>query len=275
MESSSPARFGAQFGEDRLLAEHFADRLDAGFYVEVGAYDGVEGSATAYFDEIGWRGVLVEAVPELADRCRAARPRARTFNCAAVGAGAPTEVEFEIVEGSPGVSSLSSLAVRRDEMRAVEHIGDQVRIRRVTVAAKTLDEILEEAAAAEIQFVTIDANGHEWEVLQGFTLSRWRPEIVIAERLAHLPQREVMRHMHANGYALRRRTGVNDWFVRCGEASARDWRYRARLLMRHYLPRYLTLYMPLLRGPVRSTLKRALTRLGLLERARALTRRRR
>lgn len=269
---STQPPFGAQFGEDRLLAAHFAGRRD-GFYVEVGAYDGVEGSATAYFDEIGWRGILVEAVPELAERCRAARPRAQTFNCAAVAPGAPAEVVFEVVEGAPGVSSLSSLAVRRDELRAVEHIADRVRIRRVTVPAKTLDQILQEGDAPDIDFITIDANGHERDVLRGFALDRWRPGVVIVERLGHLPDGTIMRHMHAHGYALRRKTGVNDWFVRRSDRSALGVRYRAWLFARHYLPRYLTVYMPFLRGPVRSALKRAVARLGLLERARSWMRR--
>lgn len=272
MDASTQAGFGAQFGEDRLLAEHFEGRRD-GFYVEVGAYDGVEGSATAYFDHVGWRGILVEAVPELAERCRTARPRAQTVNCAAVAAGAPSEVEFEVVEGSPGVSSLSSLAVRRDELQAVAHIADRVRIRRVTVAAKTLDQILADGGAPRVDFVTIDANGHEWGVLQGFTLQRWQPDVVIVERLGHLPDRTILRHMHAHGYAFRRRTGVNDWFVRAADGSSLGPRYRAWLLGRHHLPKYLTVFMPLLRGPVRRTLKRGLVRLGLLDAARALTRR--
>lgn len=272
MDAPIRTPFSAQFGEDRLLAAHFADRGD-GFYVEVGAYDGVEGSATAYFDEIGWRGILVEAVPELAERCRTTRPRAHTFNCAAVAPGSPAEVVFEVVEGSPGVSSLSSLTVRRDELRAVEHIADRVRIRHVSVPAKTLDQILKEGGAPEIDFITIDANGHERDVLRGFTLDRWRPGVVIVERLGHLPDRTIMRQMHAQGYALRRKTGVNDWFVRC-DRSALGLRYRAWLFGRHYLPRYLTLYMPFVRGPARSALKRAIARLGLLERARSFMRRR-
>lgn len=269
MTAGSQPPFTAQFGEDHLLAEHFADRRE-GFYVEVGAYDGVTGSATSYFDQIGWQGILVEADPDLAERCRNVRPRAQTFNCAAVGPGAPPAVHFEIVEGSRG---LSSLAVGRDELRAVDHIADQVRIRRTTVPAKTLDQILAEGGATEVDFMTIDVNGHEWEALQGLTLGRWRPEVVIVERLTHLPDRKMLRHMHANEYAFRRTTGVNDWYVRCTDPAALGPRYRAWLLARHYLPRYLTLYMPFVRGPVKRTVKRTLRRLSLLQAARRLARR--
>lgn len=212
----------------------------------------------------------MEADPELAERCRDVRPRAQIFNCAAVGPGAPAEVQFEIVEGSRG---LSSLAVGRDELRAVDHIADQVRIRRTTVPAKTLDEILTAGGASEIDFMTIDVNGHEWETLQGLTLGRWRPEVVIVERLMHLPDRRMLGHMRAHGYAFRRTTGVNDWYVRCSDPAALGPRYRAWLLARHYLPRYLTLYMPLVRGPLRRMVKRTLRRLGLLQAARRLTRR--
>jgi hypothetical protein len=155
----------------------------------------------------------------------------------------------------------------------VEHIAERVRIRRVTVPAKTLDRILADGDAPEVAFVTIDANGHEWEVLQGFTLERWQPDVVIVERLGHLPDRTILGHMHAHGYAFRRRTGVNDWFERRSDPSSPGLRYRVWLLGRHHLPRYLTVYMPFLRGPVRRTLKRGLVRLGLLDAARRLARR--
>lgn len=261
--------FRAEFGEDRLLAERFAARSD-GFYAEIGAYDGLDGSATWFFEQLGWDGVLVEADPELAERCRAARPRAHTVHCAVVAPGAPSEVQFEVLEGC---RALSSLGVGADELRGVEHIADELELRRVAVPARTIDDVLAENGAPRLDFITIDVNGYEWEALQGLSLERWRPEVVILERATHLPDRRILGHMHRHGYRFRRRTGVNDWFVRCSYPSELGARYRAWLAVRHWAPAYLTLYMPLLHGPGKRALKRALTRMGLLDRTRTLRRR--
>lgn len=258
-DPATPA-FRAQFGEDRILAAHFGDRR-SGFYVEVGAYDGLDGSATAYFEQIGWDGILIEADPDLAQRCRESRPRAKTFQCAVVAPGGPEKVDFEILDGSP---QLSALAVGRDALQLVDHIADEVRIRRVTVEARTIDDVLENADSPPIDFITIDVNGYEWDALQGLTLERWRPELIIVERLTHLPDRRILRRMRVGGYAYRRTTGVNDWFIRTSDPSALGLRYRVRLLLGFFLPRYLTVYMPLLRGPGKRSVKRVLERLGLL-----------
>lgn len=56
--------------------EHHID-FDNGIFVEVGANDGQTQSNTAYFARHrGWRGLLIEPIPELAARCRVARPEA-------------------------------------------------------------------------------------------------------------------------------------------------------------------------------------------------------
>ena len=59
--------FRAQNGEDRWLDTYFQGKRE-GYFVEVGAYDGVDLSNTYHFEQIGWHGVLVEPDPDNADR---------------------------------------------------------------------------------------------------------------------------------------------------------------------------------------------------------------
>jgi len=67
----------SQFGEDRLLDKLFEGRR-RGVCVEVGANNGVDGSTTLYFEEIGWDCILVEPNPALCREVRA-RLKARLF----------------------------------------------------------------------------------------------------------------------------------------------------------------------------------------------------
>src|SRR4029077_1746907 len=57
--------YRSQNGEDRWLEAHFGGKR-SGFFVEVGAYDGVNLSNTYHFEQTGWTGVLVEPDPEMA-----------------------------------------------------------------------------------------------------------------------------------------------------------------------------------------------------------------
>src|SRR5437773_417214 len=74
----------------RLLGEQ-----RRGFFIEAGANDGIAQSNTLYFENyLGWRGLLIEPIPELAQKCRSNRPRAVVENTALV----PFEFDQATVE---------------------------------------------------------------------------------------------------------------------------------------------------------------------------------
>ena len=53
--------YKAQFGEDRILWQVFR-RRPSGYFIEVGAYDGVTLSNTYFLEQMGWCGLLVEPI---------------------------------------------------------------------------------------------------------------------------------------------------------------------------------------------------------------------
>ncbi|MEJ2122308.1 MAG: hypothetical protein P8Z76_16730 [Alphaproteobacteria bacterium] len=76
-----------------------------GTFVELGAFDGFTQSNTLSFEKKGWRGVLIEPVPEAFKACAANRPLAKVFNCACVAA---TDQRTEIDITAVGLMSLVS-----------------------------------------------------------------------------------------------------------------------------------------------------------------------
>ncbi len=96
-ERHGSARYSrpALHGMDRRL-DAIIDR-DGGFFVEAGGHDGYTQSNTYYLERLrGWRGILVEPMPEMAAQARRNRPGSRVFQCAL---GPPeaegTELEME------------------------------------------------------------------------------------------------------------------------------------------------------------------------------------
>ncbi|HEY5952022.1 MAG TPA: FkbM family methyltransferase [Kofleriaceae bacterium] len=259
--ADAASSFKAQFGEDKLLAQHFADK-PAGYFVEIGAYDGVRMSNTFYFEQIGWHGLLVEADPDLAQRCREARPHSAVVQCAVVAPDAPKTVTFQVSEDWKSLSSLSFDRARKEQL---ERLSGGFRVSSIAVPGKTLDEILDDNAVATIDFLTIDVEGHEWDVLRGFSIDRWRPEIVIVERNTLLPDLRIARYMFEHGYRYIRTTGVNDWFGRAQRDVASRVRDVSHFATTFYVVHPAQVGVRRARKRLKAAARATLARVGLLE----------
>ena len=88
----------SQYGEDVVLWELLRPGTQ-GFFVEAGAFDGYAFSVTYVLECIGWHGLLVEALPDQAEACRARRPHSRVVNAALARPGSPPTTSFTRVLG--------------------------------------------------------------------------------------------------------------------------------------------------------------------------------
>jgi FkbM family methyltransferase len=215
-KAQAAGSYRSQNGEDRWLETRLGARRE-GFYVEVGAYDGVQLSNSYHFEQLGWRGVLVEPDPAKAEQCRRNRPGARTCQCAAVGPEDGDEIVFHQVSGGEVYSTTELSAAHRERL---DKLGFERQALRVP--ARTLDSILEEAPPPAIDFVSIDVEGGELRVLRGFDIRRWRPAVVLVETNARVRDAAIREYFLAAGYAYLRSIDVNDFYVPLAGSAA--WR---------------------------------------------------
>ena len=69
----------------------------------------------------------------------------------------------------------------------------------IEVPVRTLDDILAEAQApVPFDLLSLDVEGHELKVLEGFTFARWRPRLVLLED--HVGDLSKHRALTAAGY---------------------------------------------------------------------------
>lgn len=182
--------------EDALKADFFG-ALHDGYFVEVGANEPRRASQTWELEQRGWRGVLVEPQPDLAERLS----RERRAQVVAAACSSPE---------NDGRKMTLQLAGPHSSMGEV--VPGATKVGRIEVPTLTLDAILHQAGApAPIDFVSIDVEGHELDVLRGFDLARWRPRLILIED--HLAQLAAHRHLTRADYRLIRRTGFNSWYV--------------------------------------------------------------
>jgi FkbM family methyltransferase len=144
-----------------------------GNYVDVGAHDPVHFSVTKAFYERGWRGINIDAVPELVERLNKDRPE-DTNHALFVGAGESTIDFFQI--GDTGISTYS-------EDHAEHHQRAGHEISKIQVEMRTLTSILQEEGitSEQFHFLKIDVEGAEKDVLLGLDLERFRPWVVVVE----------------------------------------------------------------------------------------------
>ncbi len=161
----------AQKGEDVVLDRIFG-RQSRGFYVDVGANDPIFDSVTRHFYLSGWTGINVEPLPG---------PFARLVNLR------PKDINLQVgVSDKRGalvlyeVPSNNGLSTFNAELAEKYRSEGEVLVER-TVATLPLSEICEAHVRQLIDFMKIDVEGHEYEVISGMDWRRWRPRVLVIE----------------------------------------------------------------------------------------------
>jgi FkbM family methyltransferase len=157
----------AQNAEDVVLQRVFAD-TQRGFYVDIGASDPEDDSVTLHFYEQGWSGVNVE--PDPADYMRLCAKRVRDVNLNAAVDLREGDVTF-YPSGVRGHGTLDQqVRDTRSDMPSVQ------------VQAISLERIFtEHVPEGRVDFLKVDVEGWERQVLASSNWSAVRPRVIVVE----------------------------------------------------------------------------------------------
>lgn len=166
----------AQRFEDFYLMRCFPGRTD-GFYIDIGSGHPVYDNVSFAFYLKGWHGITVEPNPWLSRLSRAVRPR-DTHIEALVGASSGRATFYRVHEFH-GLSTM----IEDHARAALSEFGKSADA--IDVPLTTLSALCATAGApASFDFLKIDVEGAEAEVLKSGDWQRFRPKIVVAEALA-------------------------------------------------------------------------------------------
>ncbi|HZP76245.1 MAG TPA: FkbM family methyltransferase [Pseudolabrys sp.] len=202
-----------------MVREFFGAR--PGYFVEVGANEPRKESQSWHLEQAGWIGVLIEPQPDLAETLRRER-RAKVF---AVACSRPEQAGRSMRLYVAGAFSSFDADLAVTGVKAASAID---------VPVRTLDDVLAEAQAPRpLDFLSIDVEGHEIDVLGGFDFACWKPRLILLED--HVVDLSKHRFMQAHGYRLIRRTGLNGWYVPREVAAPLGALGRWQILRKYYL----------------------------------------
>jgi len=177
----------------------FFQRRTQGVFVEVGANDPQVNSQTWLLEQKGWAGVLIEPQPKYFKKLQSVRHRSRIFAVACASPDHERETMLYLAQndGQCGLTPTQFEA---------SYVG------KVRVPVLTLNEVLATANVTRVDFVSIDVEGYQLEVLRGFNLAAYRPALLLVEdRFRNLQTHLYLCH---HGYRLIRRSGgLNSWYI--------------------------------------------------------------
>jgi FkbM family methyltransferase len=201
--------FYSQQGEDVFVYRNFLNRsVDDGIFVDVGAYDGVQGSNTKFFEDVlGYRGVLIEPTQRFIPSILFHRPRSSLYNYAIH----PTadEVSFIGDDATGGILSEMSPDHIRDWFP--DHGPSAV----VNVPAAPLGGILQQAGITHIDFLSIDVEGGERLVLESMDWAGIDVFVICIELDGTHPEKDAACRaiLQREGFTFQTRVGNNDMWA--------------------------------------------------------------
>ena len=139
-----------------------------GFFIELGANDGLFQSNTAFFEkEMEWHGILIEPSLKGYKQCKINRPNSICLNYACVSNDYKDDYIYGDFEDNNAMGSIAGNRLNRKNI--------------VKVKAITLEKILNDHCDTNIDFLSLDTEGYELEILKGLNLNKYRPKFILIE----------------------------------------------------------------------------------------------
>jgi FkbM family methyltransferase len=199
----------SQFGEDLAVARLLRERgIAKGTYADFGAYDPILFSNTLLLKIEGWRGLNVDASDEAIQQFNLARKEDSNV----VAIVSDREEEFTFAEY--GHKTTNRIVPNADGANRDSLIGERPLSTR-KVKSVTGRRLLEDSPfRAGVDYINIDCEGHDFEVLRGIDLAVYRPAVLTVETEMSEQGPDIKAYCKAHGYELREVHSLTSVFVR-------------------------------------------------------------
>lgn len=201
----------SQEGEDLVLNKFFKNQT-SGFFIDIGANDPIRFSNTYFFYKKGWRGINIEPNANLFKLLNETRSEDINLNIGI--SDEKGELEY-FMFNEPALNTFSN---KEKEEYLLKKEYFLIETKKLPV--KTLTQVFQEqniSPSKEIDFINIDAEGLDFQVLKSFDLSVYSPKIILIEILNIEKLKEVFNHeiyiyLSNMNYDLQFRTGNTFFF---------------------------------------------------------------
>lgn len=223
-------QYFAEFETDKVIRNrYFKDFGYKGTIVEVGGATPDYISISRHFKLNGWRTIIVEPIPEFAEKHREVGNE--VYECAASSVNR-NNVVFNKVKWvnhpthsyeSFSALSISDIHLKREgytngitDLLDYNHpinvrCNRQPTLTQIHVQVRTLDHIFASANLQNIDILSIDVEGHELEVIDGLSFEIYRPKVIVIENFGN--KIEYQERLQGAGYKLDYQVEYNQIYI--------------------------------------------------------------
>lgn len=205
------AKYCGQFGQDKYLDEVLFKKRVGGFFVDIGAYDGVTISNTYFFEQNRqWRGLCIEPQPDKFKLLKKNR------TCASLNCGISDflgRAEFFQVNG--GAAALWSGLVNTYDQQQMETVNKYLSkyggsVEKITVPVYPLSYILKQHQIGHVDLLCIDTEGCEDRIIKSINFDQVDIEVIVVEN--NSDSCVLRAYLTSKNYDFICRLGVDDIF---------------------------------------------------------------
>lgn len=171
----------AQYGQDAFVHAVFFNKRSKGFFLDIGAHNGVTYSNSCFFEKsLGWTGICVEPIPDVFAELKKNRQCILENACITATDG---EVKFTRITGYSEM--LSGITDQYDE-RHLSRIEKELKEaggtkEEITVQGKSISTLIKQHNVTQIDFCSIDTEGNEMPILKSFPFHLIKPRVFLIE----------------------------------------------------------------------------------------------
>lgn len=170
-------QYYSQFGQDKFLYENYFKNIKKGFFLDIGAHDGVTGSNTFLFEKLGWEGICLEPIPSVFEKL------IKNRSCTSLNIALSDiegEEEFLVLEGytemlSGIIKNYDSRHLRRieTELKSMGGKKNNIKCKTTTFDKLNLPET--------IDFISLDVEGSELSILKTIDFKHYKINFISIE----------------------------------------------------------------------------------------------
>jgi FkbM family methyltransferase len=195
--------YNSQENQDEYLENNIFKGYKNGFFVDVGAHNGISINNTLYFEKYNnWTGINIEPIPKVYDQLKLNRPACININCAV--SNTEGVAEFILNEGySEMISGLKdNYDIRHHERlkKEIQQFGSESKI--VDVITRKLESIFEEHNIKHVNYLTIDVEGSEFKVIKSINFDKVFIDVIEFENNYENISEPIVKYLEDRDYII-------------------------------------------------------------------------
>jgi len=207
----------SQYGQDKWIAEELFPGKKKGIFVDIGAYDGITYSNTFFLEtKLGWTGLAVEPIPHVYDKLKQNRSCETVNGCVGIR---DEKLPFRIVDGyaemlSGLIDQFAPVHLYRIDRELRRYGGSY---RDMEAGCYSINTLLEKHGLYDIDYLSIDVEGGELSIIEGFDFQRFRVTVIGIEN--NYKDYRIPKLLREKEFVLHSIVGDDEFYIFAGQKT--------------------------------------------------------